>query len=311
MKIEKSVILAPNKEVDLKELTYPLYGSYKLDGIRCLIKEGKLLSRSGKPLPNKNLKDRFQSLLKEKHHVYDGELYVKSKEFRDISAIVMAHDAPLEDIELHVFDIMTLKEWKTDNPNSYSYRYGYLEKDYELIGSPQYVKIVKQKRISSADKAQAMFDIAIEKGYEGIILRSPIGLYKHGRCTIKEANLFKVKAWQDYDGMIISVHEGKRIKDDAPKETSELGKTKRSLKQEYYEPSGSFGFFTVEVKDDDNKTISTVEIGSWKGITDELRDEIWKNKKKYIGRWVRFKGMAVGVKDKPRMPKDMEFRDPK
>lgn len=308
--IEKSVILAPNGEIDLKTLPYPLYGSYKLDGIRCLIKDGKILSRSGKPLPNTNLLIRFKKLLDNKKFVYDGELYCHGLNFGQISSIVMADDKPLEGIELHLFDIIPLSSWNDDKSSPYAFRYGFLLKDIDLI-APPCTTVVNQFEIKTVSEAKKFYKGAIKSKYEGIILRDKLGLYKHGRCTIKEGNLFKLKAWQDYDGVIVSVHEGKKIKKSAPKQTNELGRTKRSHKQEDYEPSGSFGFFTVEVKDDDNNTTCTVEIGSWKGITDEIRDDIWKNKKKYIGRWVKFKGMAVGVKDKPRMPKNMEFRDPK
>ena len=309
-KIEKEVMLAPNQAIELKDLKYPLYGSYKMDGIRCLIKNGMILGRSGKPLPNKNLQKRFKGLLDYKQYVYDGELHCKSMTFNEIQSIIMSKEAPLKGIKLYIFDMMTLSEWNKNDKSSYSFRLGLINAEVRIQNDKNIVG-VKQKIITCEQEAKDLYDEAIAKGYEGIMLRHMLGKYKHGRCTIKEANIFKVKAWQEYDGVIISVNEGKRLKKNASKTTNELGRTKRSHKQEDYEPSKSFGFFVVEVKDDNNKTISTVEIGSWKGITKKLRDEIWKNKKDYIGCWVRFKGMAVGVKDKPRMPKEMQFRDPK
>ena len=45
-------LLAPNQEVDLKEIQYPIMASYKLDGIRCIFYKGQILSRSLKQIQN-------------------------------------------------------------------------------------------------------------------------------------------------------------------------------------------------------------------------------------------------------------------
>ena len=40
---------------ELPRLRYPLYGSYKLDGIRASVQDGVLLSSTLKPIPNREL----------------------------------------------------------------------------------------------------------------------------------------------------------------------------------------------------------------------------------------------------------------
>jgi DNA ligase-1 len=162
----------------------------------------------------------------------------------------------------------------------------------------------------SSDKITQYFERFLGQGYEGAMVRTHNGLYKHGRATIKQGTIFKLKSWQDYDGIIVSVHEGKRKKADAPNERNEHGRRKPTYKKEHFEPSGSFGFFTVQVYDDNGPTV-TVEIGSWLGITDELRSSIWSNQNDYVGQWCTFQGMAVGVKDKPRIPKNFRLREAK
>ena len=39
--------------MELEHVRWPMYASVKLDGIRAVVRDGKLLSRSLKPIPNK------------------------------------------------------------------------------------------------------------------------------------------------------------------------------------------------------------------------------------------------------------------
>ena len=48
-------MLLPRETPDLDKLQYPIIASAKLDGIRCLIKDGVALSRTLKPIPNKSI----------------------------------------------------------------------------------------------------------------------------------------------------------------------------------------------------------------------------------------------------------------
>ena len=46
-------------------------------------------------------------------------------------------------------------------------------------------------------------------------------------------------------------------------------------------------------------------------MTDEEKEEVWKNKESYIGRYIQYKGMLVGAKDVPRHPTFERFRNDK
>ena len=52
-----------------------------------------------------------------------------------------------------------------------------------------------------------------------------------------------------------------------------------------------------------------LEFSCGSGLNDALRDEIWKNKSKYLGKLVKYKFMSKGIKDLPRHPVFMGFRD--
>ena len=58
---------------DLDTITYPVYASVKLDGVRAIAKDGEIRSRSNKPIANK----RVQELLSAVSTLgLDGELIV-------------------------------------------------------------------------------------------------------------------------------------------------------------------------------------------------------------------------------------------
>ena len=309
---QKKVLLAPNDVVDVKDLPLPCIVSPKLDGIRCLIKDGKLLSRSAKPIPNVQISALLGELLRDTRYVYDGELYIHKAPFQTITSNVMAKDRePHKGLKFMAFDILTLSEWNADEKKTpFDRRLEMLERRF-AVRKPGRAESIVQHLVQRRGRISTLFKKFLDMGYEGAMVRSPEGLYKHGRATRKEGTVFKLKSWRDYDGVILSVHEGKQLKEGASGDKDEHGRTKRSFRQEDYEPSGSFGYFTIDVRDDSLPDDTTMEIGGWKGLTAELRDSIWSDPDKWIGQWCTFKGMAVGVKDKPRIPKNFRLREPK
>ena len=84
-------MLAPNQKVDLNKVKYPLLASYKVDGIRCLFIKGEMLSRSLKPIQNKQLREKFRELIdrsKDCGLILDGEIYSPELTFQEITLIL-------------------------------------------------------------------------------------------------------------------------------------------------------------------------------------------------------------------------------
>lgn len=46
-------------------------------------------------------------------------------------------------------------------------------------------------------------------------------------------------------------------------------------------------------------------------MTDEEKEEVWKYRKKYLGKIIEYKGMLVGSKDLPRHPVYLRMREDK
>lgn len=101
-------MLAPNKQLKIKDLPLPLMGSYKIDGIRCISKDGTLFSRSLKPIVNKQLHERFR-FLGQYAMILDGEFYSKSISFNELSGICRSLDRTLpDDLKFYCFDLYNL-----------------------------------------------------------------------------------------------------------------------------------------------------------------------------------------------------------
>ena len=94
-------MLGTNAPKDLSTLHYPMYLSPKLDGVRAIVKNGVVYSRSGKPIPNKNVQRMYGH-----YHGYDGELIYGSPTdanvYNKTVSAVMTEDGP--QVDFYAFD---------------------------------------------------------------------------------------------------------------------------------------------------------------------------------------------------------------
>jgi len=313
-------MLAPNDEPDLNNIKYPILASYKLDGIRCIFKYGEMLSRSLKPIVNKQIKEKFEPLrlFSEKEHlILDGELYNPDIPFQAISSCVMTQDYNDkkaikkwgEICEEHNLDITreeALKEFKF-------YLFDALEDDFtmdfmdrdcfcEEIAEDfkELIVPVKQIRINSKKEVEEYFEIALKEGFEGLILKDGNGKYKCGRGTLKEGLIYKVKPFRTFDAQIIGVVQATKVNPNAEKKINELGRSVTSKKKDDRILIEKASAFIVKYEDEEVKpTLS---------MTDPEKGEVWRNRNSYIGKWIEYKGMLVGAKSVPRHPTFIRFR---
>lgn len=181
---------------------FPCYAQPKLDGIRCIVFKYKnqIIFQSR----NNNIFQNFPHLLlelnllfiKNPNLIIDGELYNHELGFQKITSIVRKKDHPeLNKIQYHVYDII-------DTEKTYEHRYNYL-KNY--IKTSISLFLVETKFIKNKNEMNDLHNLFINKGYEGIMLRNPNGLYKK---KIRSKDLLKYKLFKDTDYTIVSHHEG-------------------------------------------------------------------------------------------------------
>lgn len=277
---------------ETKPLMFPLLVSPKLDGVRAVVVDGIVLSRSLKPIPNKHVQELFG---KEELHFLDGELIVGDPTsptvFRDTTSIVMSHDK-VADVKFFVFD-------EFSNPtDTFIER---LSKVKEKVCYTAGIISVTHVIVENAEDLEYIEADYLETGYEGVMLRSPTGIYKFGRSTLKEGYLVKLKRFLDSEAEILELIEQKHNANEATKNA--LGRTERSTAKAGMVGKDTLGAARVR----DVVTGVDFEIGS--GFDDAIRSEIWSDKDNYIGKLIRYKYFPVGSKDKPRFPVFQGFRD--
>ncbi len=284
--------LFPNEQIEPKDMKYPLIASYKLDGIRCIFKNGEMLSRSLKTIPNIQLHEKFikYKKLSETGIILDGEIYSPSHTFQEITSVVMSDDKQVpNEIDFYCFDVLT------NNIENYNQRI----KKIKIFN----LKQPTFKYIYNGDDCLQMFSEALNNGYEGLILISPLSNYKFGRHTVKSGMAYKYKPYVTFDSQIIDIQQATIVKEGLESEINELGYKKTSRKKDDRVLIPKASAFIVKYN---NETLKVTI-----ALTDKEKEEIWQNYKFYIGRWIEYKGMLVGSKDVPRHPVFIRFRDDK
>lgn len=282
-------MLACNAELD--KLTYPLMASPKLDGVRCCIRDGLALSRTLKQIPNCFVRQTL-------NHSYldglDGELIVGNPTsktcYRDTVSGVMSHEG-MPEFTYYVFDL-------TDYDRSFQERYAELGR--RITGVVRIERLPHAIIIDDRDLAEYEARM-VAQGYEGIILRDMHAPYKFGRSTVNEGYMLKVKRFSDGEAEIIGFEEEMFNGNEAT--TNELGRTKRSSHAAGKVGKGTLGAFLVR------DATTGVEFSVGTGLTAEERALCWRDRHTLIGELVKYKSFEVGVKDKPRHPVFLGFRD--
>jgi DNA ligase-1 len=273
-------------------IPFPVLASPKLDGIRAIVVEDKLLSRRLLEIPNRHV---FNQLSRKEFHGLDGELVVGKANAPDAYTATLSgimSEGGIPPVTFWVFD-----RW--DLTSVYTYRRDRLPWRTELDGVV--VTRLKHELISCVEELQIYEQQMLAKGFEGVMLRDPQGRYKFGRSTPREFALMKLKRFEDSEAKIIGIVEQVHNANEAT--INNLGYTKRSSHKANRIPKGTTGALEVV----DLKTGVRFEIGT--GMDDATRARFWADPP--IGKIAKYKFQPTGVKMKPRFPVFLGLRDPK
>jgi DNA ligase-1 len=291
-------MLAGKAPEDLNELRFPLIASPKLDGIRCVkLDEEQVLSRSLKPIPNHSIRERLTKILPVGA---DGEI-MAGNTFQACTSAVMSFEGE-PDVTFWQFDFFAngLDRAYVDRLRDMVALFKARKKDFGTL-----VQLVPTVVVNTLDELLELNARYLAEGFEGTMTRDPAGGYKEGRSTTRQQWLLKVKPFEDSEAEILGFEE--MFHNDNAKETNELGLTKRSTAKAGKRPAGTLGKFRV--RDIHGRFEADFSIGTGEGLTQDLRKEIWENRDKFEGRIVKYKFQAIGVKDAPRLPIFLGFRD--
>jgi DNA ligase 1 len=275
--IDKGTMFKPmlaNKWEDYaNKIQFPIFSQPKLDGIRCIVRNDGMWTRTGKPILSaphifESLKPLFEG---NQDLIFDGELYA-DKFANDFNAIVslVKKSKPtakdLEDsakvIEYHIYDLPSSEEVFTK-------RYTALQQ-MEL---PLCCVLVETNYVESAEDVSTFYSEYVGQGYEGQMLRLN-SIYENKRSK----SLLKHKSFIDEEYTIVGYEEG----------NGNL--------------AGMIGALVFQTEKGDRFTASVN--GGW-----EYLKELWSEKDTLIGQEATIKYFNITPDGKPRFPKVTAIRN--
>jgi len=295
-----------DKAKDVNKLEYPLLATPKIDGIRCLMVGGRVLTRSFKPIPNDHIRTTLERLLPEGA---DGEIFSGTTFQQCTSAVMSQAGAP--PFRHCMFDYV---RDNLDKP----YRQRLRDMlDWHRTTSTEAqaaVWVLPFVTIHDADELRRYEVEVLKDGHEGVMVRSPDGPYKCGRATNREGYLLKVVRFETTEALVIGFEEQMHNENELGQDA--FGNAKRSSAKAGKVPAGTLGKFKVRQMEDYTTILgATIKagteftIGTGEGLTADLRQKIWDDQEGYLDEMVKYKFKPHGVLNKPRMPIWLGFRD--
>jgi len=288
--------MKPEKGQSIETLNYPVIASCKFDGIRCVIVNGKAKSRTLKDIPNDYIRKQLSRI---EYEGFDGEILTYTDgvmdDFNIVSGKVMRQTGT-PDFVYHVFDLCNVDDDYVDRIGQYQARADGLTTLSEV--SP-----VDTVLCLTPSDLEAFTEKCLTDGFEGAIVRHPQGCYKQGRSTWREGGMTKIKPFEDAEAVITGFEE--QMANNNAKVVNELGRNKRTSHKAGKTGKDTLGKFICR-----SKEFGEIKVGTGKGLTQALRQEIWDNQAKFKGKTITYKFQRIGMKagGKPRIAVFKGFR---
>lgn len=300
-------------EAELQALPWPMWGSPKIDGIRCVIHPSLgPVTNTLKSIPNSYVRDYLN---KAPAQYLDGELVVgepsNPKSFHATTSGIMSFAGEPN------FTYLVFDDFSAGNTCGFGIRKEDARERVERCADSR-IQFLEQVLLHSYEDMLGYEEMCVGMGYEGVMLRHPQGFYKFGRSTMRQAWMVKVKRFIDDEAVIID-WEALERNNNTP-EINALGLQRRGHSQagKTYDDTRVGRFLCRGVPgsrwdgvefwigsgldDDDRLRFREVirYIDNLDPIT--LRKAEVQNSNYPIGKTITFKYQAHGNKDAPRTP---------
>jgi len=242
-----------------REFSYPCHVQRKLNGLRCLARTKSLLSRQGTVWNIPHIAKHVEMFLSGDNEMLDGEVYIHGVPLQQLNSLIKDNRPESAALTYPVYDFPIIcgdecLPWR-DRWEMLIRRYSEYElkcRDYKVT---PVIKLVETFLVHSEAEIKVLEAQAIAEGYEGLILRSLVGLYRwNTRCD----NLLKWKQFTDDEFKVIDMLSRTMIKDGREFEICDK---------------------CVCQNNTTDATFKVVPVGS-----NEQKEEYWKNRDAYIGR---------------------------
>jgi len=182
-----------------KDIVFPCYVQAKLDGVRCIFRDGVLTSRMGKVFPNM---DHITRELVGCPLILDGELYSDTLSFQQFVGLVRKAKHKPAEIEL----LKQVKYWIYDCVNDAPFE-SRLTTLQDLFGRHKYsaIQLLPTQECKSKAELKAWHDRFVADGKEGLIIRNKTGLYQ---LAARSKDLQKYKEFEDAEFKVTGFTDG-------------------------------------------------------------------------------------------------------
>lgn len=281
-------------EVALKKVKYPVYISPKVDGNRGMVQNGTVLGRGLVPIPNPFV----QSILgRPELEGFDGELICGEPNTPEVlnktNRLMSPHAYTEGDLRFMVFDLM-------NHPNTpLEERLALLKEKYAKLPRKlkRYVKLMPQKLARKESDILKQEKTWLAQGYEGAILRNPQAPYLNRRASMTNQALMKLKRFQDAEALVVDFYP---LTPGASAAKSILKKgqlTAEEMKNLPESKQGAAGYMVEDLKTHVRFKLHTPP------MTLEERQALWKNRKAFVGRIVKYKYFPYGMDPVTQIPR--------
>lgn len=196
------------KKVDLDVDDW--YLSRKLDGVRCLaffdnFGNVTFKSRSGKPFDTLGKVAQELEKLNLYNTVMDGEICIVDEngdeDFQSIIKEIKRKDHTIENPLFQIFDMISLEDFENKTSREkLSERLDNLHMVMERIENLKYNKVLEQDLVTSWDMFESKMNLAVQSGWEGLMLRKD-EKYKGKRSN----DILKVKKFYDEEYVVVDL----------------------------------------------------------------------------------------------------------
>lgn len=277
-------------DYDLDKIPYPVYGSPKIDGYRCMVQQDHALTRKGIPYRNFGVQAMFGT---PEFEGLDMELIVgnpwDADVFNKTQNVVMSgkKDKEAESVRGWVIDTYSIRPFAER-----------LQLLKTLYKKHPYIHVVPQTLIKNAKQLEAYEAEQTAKGYEGVMLRrvdlSPYvqKATKENRSTLQEFYLVKWKRFEFGYATIKACHVLEHNLNEEKTATGRRSSKKSGIVKDAEGRIGSVTMLDKDRKIEFNMTVAGDKLQRWDGWQDPKR---WRNVK------IRYKYQLCGTKDRPRI----------
>jgi len=182
-----------------KDIKFPCYVQAKLDGVRCIFKNGVLTSRQGKVFPDM---EHITTDLDGVELVLDGELYSDTLSFQQFVGLVRRKKHSAAEKQL----LQQVKYWVYDcvNDEPFEARINTL---WDMFGEQSYdhVKLLPTNECATKADLKGWHDKFVAEGKEGLIIRNKTGLYQ---LAARSKDLQKYKEFEDAEFTVVGYTDG-------------------------------------------------------------------------------------------------------